>query len=154
MFVICRALHAEVGDREALKTLQPTSEYQPLPRSFTLINNDPSLDTIGQPWEDPFRVRWTGSLPEFKIPANLLAVLQGSPKGLIGAVQKAFMPKSLTLETYAQYWQVLLHIEEAQQTSACSLVSSDHSLISWPIRIDLKKYSMEDVRLNKEGKLY
>lgn len=115
-FVIWRALHAEVGDKQVLQALQPTSEYTPPVRSFTAIDDESNLETIGKPWQDPFRVQWAGSLPAFKIPDDLMTALKGEPKRLRSVIQKTFMPKTLTLETYSQHWQVLLHIEEAQQT--------------------------------------
>lgn len=116
-FVIWRAVRGEVGDREQLEALKPVSEYVPPPRSYAHLGEEEELKTRGKPFEDPFRVRWGGSqLPEFKIPPELAKVLKENPKGCTNMIARDFMPKTLTLDTYGQYWQVLLHVEEAQQT--------------------------------------
>ncbi|KAG8905107.1 hypothetical protein FRC01_008474 [Tulasnella sp. 417] len=136
-FVICRTVRAEVGNREELEKLMPKVEYhRPAPKPAPVVKAE-VMETVGDPWENPRRVTWKKQLPEYPVPELVFNMVVGkNPKGLVEQVKQKLMPKKTTLETYGQYWQNLLFLEELQQ------------------REDLRRYSMDGVSLSKHGRLY
>lgn len=88
------------------------------------------LETLGEPWRDPFKAKFVGGpLPQFPLPPDLKSPHNCNDEGLGGQIRATFMPASLTTETYGQYWQVLLHLEEAHQTCVYDLCYTGPPLI-------------------------
>ncbi|KAJ7249435.1 RNA helicase [Mycena rebaudengoi] len=84
-------------------------------------------------------IQWTSRLPEFKPPKKLIqAAFTESGMNAKAALQnvKRFMPATLTIKTYAEHFQVLLHIEEEQ------------------MRQDLELYNLTDVELKPNHPRY
>ncbi|KIO21002.1 hypothetical protein M407DRAFT_219502 [Tulasnella calospora MUT 4182] len=136
-FVICRTVRAEVGNREELEKLMPKVEYRkPAPKPAPVVKAE-VMETVGDPWEDPHRVVWKKKLPEYPVPEEVFNMVVGkNPKGLVEQVKQKLMPKKTDLQTYGQYWQNLLFLEELQQ------------------REDLRRYSMEAVTMTQHGRLF
>ncbi|KIO21003.1 hypothetical protein M407DRAFT_29389 [Tulasnella calospora MUT 4182] len=120
-FVICRTVRAEVGNREALEKLMPKVEYRkPAPKPVAVIKSE-VMETVGERWEDPVRVRWRKWLDEFEMPDQIFDMVAGkNPKGLVDKVKQSLMPKKFDLKTFSQFWQNLIFLEELQQRSGGS----------------------------------
>ncbi|KAG8946802.1 hypothetical protein FRC04_011458 [Tulasnella sp. 424] len=115
-FVICRTVRAEVGNREELEKLKPKVEYhKPPPKPAPVIKAE-VMETVGEPWEDPFRVTWKTYLPEYRMPDQVFNIVTGkNPKGLIEQIKQTLMPKKFDLKSFGQFWQNLIFLEELQQ---------------------------------------
>ncbi|KAK0496609.1 P-loop containing nucleoside triphosphate hydrolase protein [Armillaria luteobubalina] len=127
-FVIQRKVCATVGDLTDHEHLAPKAPYSQRKRRNIKLDG-PVIDSLRPPTWTP--TKWALKLPEYKIPRKVEALY--TPEGYLkwSALQDVnkCMPSSFTTATYAQHFQTLVWLEEAQMTQ------------------DLDAYSMEDVEM-------
>ncbi len=152
-FVIWRRIVAEVGNQKDLEELRPKSEYVPPPRVIPVVDPTP-LKTRGEPYSNGFRIKWAKELLEYAVPGDLRALFTGDRKGLTGTVKKQFVPSKFSLDSYSKFWSALLHVEEIQQEYVHYIPLVYLQELSTWYRVDLLKYSLEGVRITKEGRHY
>ncbi|KDQ06474.1 hypothetical protein BOTBODRAFT_247876 [Botryobasidium botryosum FD-172 SS1] len=98
----------------------------------------PTADVLlGEPRQPLRFAPWTEYLEAYELPQLISSALsKGSLGGKIGTIQEHFMPRSLRMESYINYWQVLLHVEE-------------HQLIE-----NLRSFRLTNVPLNQHGRYH
>ncbi|KAG8939869.1 hypothetical protein FRC04_005837 [Tulasnella sp. 424] len=127
-FVICRTIRAEVGSREKLERLKPKTEYHKPPPNPAPVIKAEVMETVGEPWEDPFRVTWKTYLPEYRMPNQVFNIVTGkNPKGLIEQIKQTLLPKKFDLKSFGQFWQNLIFLEELQQREHQAVLIPDVS---------------------------
>ncbi|KAJ7096045.1 RNA helicase [Mycena epipterygia] len=136
-FLITRKLCAVVGSQDDHAQLKPKSAYsrrKPAPFQF----NGPIIRTLRPPNWGP--IEWTTRLLEFKSPENLIQAAFGSHSGLntktVLQAVKRFLPSAFTINTYGEFFQVLLYIEDEQKKQ------------------DLEMYALMDVELKPNHPRY
>ncbi|KAK0191971.1 P-loop containing nucleoside triphosphate hydrolase protein [Armillaria mellea] len=126
-FVIQRKVSATVGDLADHERLAPKAPYSQRKRRNIKLDG-PIRRSLRPPTWTP--VKWVTTLPQFKIPQDLVQTLY-TPEGYLKKTApqdvRRFMPSSFTTATYAKHFQTLIYLEEEQ------------------MRQDLDAYSMEDV---------
>ncbi|KAK0191970.1 RNA helicase [Armillaria mellea] len=128
-FVIHRKLCAIVGDLTDHEQLAPKAPYSQRKRRNIKLDGR-VIDSLRPPtWT---LGDWKFKLPQYRSPRKLIETLytpQGYLKWSARQDVNQSMPSSFTTATYAQHFQILVWLEEAQMTQ------------------DLDAYSMEDVEM-------
>lgn len=111
VFLITRKLFATVGDPELHDRLGPEAPYT--------RNTGPTMNLTGKimPSTRPpewTKTKWTEKLPKYEVPAYVIEAAFG--KGAGNPVQnvRRLMPQTLNLQSYGDWFQYLLYVEEEQ----------------------------------------
>ncbi|KAK0191959.1 P-loop containing nucleoside triphosphate hydrolase protein [Armillaria mellea] len=114
-FVIQRKISAIVGSRADHEYLAPESHYTPRKRRNIKLDG-PIKRSLRPPTWTP--TKWISKLPQFDVPQHLVQAAyteKGYLKRSARRDVERFMPSSLNVETYAQHFQTILHLEEEQK---------------------------------------
>ncbi|KDQ06473.1 hypothetical protein BOTBODRAFT_39565 [Botryobasidium botryosum FD-172 SS1] len=133
-FVITRALNATVGSEADLAILQPepSAPTPTLARQFRIAYDTAGM-LLGEEPEPLRAIPWVNRLKQYKLPGPISESLdEGKLSERIDRIQQA-LPNTLDMQTYVQFWRVLLHVEEHQMEE------------------DLERFNMRGVPLLRRG---
>lgn len=141
-FVITRTLCGLVGVGEEYKRLQPTTPYKP--RKAVKEWARTSLE--GEKPPALANITWKIPLPQAHVSQDVKDALthREAPEREIDVRQ--LLPNELDSESYAQKWQILLHVEEEKMRFANLTTPRFTSPLFYP-REDLELYDQKDVEL-------
>jgi helicase MOV-10 len=111
VFLITRKIFATIGDEELHDHLRPEGPYT--------RHNGPTINLTGKvvPSTRPpqwSKFHWAEKLPLYDVPPYVIEAAFGKNSG--NAVQnvRRLMPKTLNVQSYGDWFQYLLYVEEEQ----------------------------------------
>ncbi|KAJ3573071.1 hypothetical protein NP233_g2668 [Leucocoprinus birnbaumii] len=133
VFLITRKVFATVGDPELHDHIRPDEPYT--------RDRGPAINLTGRilPGSRPpqwTKTHWAEKLPKYDVPPYVIEAAFGKNAG--NAVQnvRRLMPQTLNIQTYGEWFQYLLYVEEEQ------------------MRQDLQAYAMTDVEIHADYPRY
>ncbi|KAJ3553464.1 hypothetical protein NP233_g12636 [Leucocoprinus birnbaumii] len=133
VFLITRKVFATVGDPELHDHIRPEEPYT--------RDRGPAINLTGRilPGSRPpqwTKTHWAEKLPKYDVPPYVIEAAFGKNAG--NAVQnvRRLMPQTLNIQTYGEWFQYLLYVEEEQ------------------MRQDLQAYAMTDVEIHADYPRY
>lgn len=144
-FFITRNLCGLVGVKEEYESLEPVAPYKP--RKVIPFWKPTSLDGEKPPALGD--IRWKVPLPHEPVPKSVKDALAHRDAAEREIDVQQLLPNDLNSESYAEHWQVLLHVEEEKMRFAFFNNAANTFSSVW-FREDIRNYDQENVELSHE----